>query len=109
MSVIEYFFWLLSFALFVIIQGVAINGVRECFQEGQVFYLLAPSFFKRIKDKKWAKPLFFCVKCMASVWGSLFFWGTVYPLFGFHWFEVWAWFADMFLLVVVNLEIYKRI
>ena len=108
MIVIEYFFWLLSFMLFTIIQAVIINGIRECFQPGQVFNLIAPAFFKKNMDKKWAKPLFSCVKCMASVWGTITFWGTVLLIFGFHPIQIWVWIWDLFILVVVNFQIYKR-
>lgn len=108
MSSIELFFLLVSFIVFVLIQAVAINGVYESFQSGQIFHKIAPKFIDDNRKKWWTKPLYSCVKCMSSVVGGLLFWGTIVPVFGFYFFEIWIWFIDVFVLVVVNFQIYKH-
>jgi hypothetical protein len=100
--------WLLSFALFVLIQGVAINGLYESFSDGQIFHKMAPKFIDKNRGKWWTKPLYSCTKCMASVWGTVLFWSAVIPIFGFAYYELLVWVIDIFVLVVVNFQIYKR-
>lgn len=97
------------FILFVLLQSVAINGVYESFQEGNLFYLIAPGFFKRNKEKNWAKPLYSCVRCMASVWGGVIFWSAALIIFGYDWREIPLYFFDVFILVTVNFFIYKKV
>lgn len=99
---------LVEFVIFFVLQSIAINGVYESFQPGQIFYLIAPGFIERNKNKKWSKPFFSCVRCMASVWGGIFFWGTIIPIFGFHPFEIWVFIFDVFLLVYLNPWFYKK-
>jgi hypothetical protein len=99
---------LIEFVIFILLQGVAINGIYECCQEDKIFYLIAPGFFKVNKGKKWAKPLWGCVMCMASFWGSITFWGTVLLVYGFYPIEIWIWIWDVFILTIINVQIYKR-
>jgi hypothetical protein len=111
-----------AFFVFIILQGLAINGAYEAFAggcvtdingkkscSGNILYMLNPAFFERNKNKYWAKPFFACVKCMSSAWGSITFWGTVIPVFGFHLFEIWVWIWDVFILVSVNWIISKKL
>lgn len=96
----------ISFFLFVLIQGVAINGLYEATQEKMILH-----FYRKWLQKQPAwigKPLGLCVKCMASVWGGILFWGTVLPIFGFSFYEIWIYIVDVFVLVVVNFQIYKH-
>lgn len=96
----------ISFFVFVLIQGLAINGVYEAMREKMIL-----NFFRKwlLKQPSWiANPLGLCVKCMASVWGGIFFWGTVLPIFGFHFIEIWVYIVDVFVLVVVNFQVYKK-
>jgi len=108
MMVFDMFILLVSFILFVLVESLAINGVYESFTNGNIFHRIAPGFIDSNRDKWWTKPLYSCTKCMASVWGSIFYWGTVLQVFGFHSFEIWAWIVNVFMLVVVNFQIYKR-
>lgn len=111
-----------AFFVFVILQGLAINGIHEAFAggcvtdingkkscSGNILYMINPMFFERNKNKTWAKPIWVCVRCMASVYGSILFWGTVVPVFGFHPLEVWVWIWDIFILVSVNWIIYRKL
>lgn len=118
MSILEY---ILSFSIFVILQGLAINGIKEVFDGkevnelgkgmvtyGNVFYPLRKWLSKYISEY-WQKPLWGCIRCMASFYGTITFFVTVLPLFGFNLFEVWVWVCDIFILVTVNWLIYKRV
>ena len=110
---------ILSFVLFMIIQSLVINGIYECFQgkmvkymdgekpEGNILYPIKRLFEKHISIY-WQRPLWGCVRCMSSFWGSITFWGTIIPIFGFYWFEVWVWMLDMFALVYLNYYFYSK-
>lgn len=100
---------MILFILFVLCQAVAINGIFECFQKGQIFYLMMPDFIERNKEKKWIKPLWGCVRCMSSVWGSIIFWGTVLPIYGFYPIEIWICIWNIIILSVVNIQVYKKL
>lgn len=101
--------YIIAFSIFVVLQSLAINGWHECFAEGNVFNKLFGSFLLKHKGKWWTMPLWGCVKCEASVMGSITFWFTVLPLFGFNFYELWGWFIDMFILVGLNWYFYKKI
>jgi hypothetical protein len=116
------FLYILSFLLFTYLQALAINGVYEAFKgrcvndmnngnvcSGNIFYKLNPLFFEKYKGKNWTLPLWGCVKCMASFWGSITYWGTVVSVFGFHTIEMWVWIWDIFILVSVNYFVYKSL
>ena len=113
---------IVSFLLFMIIQSFVINGIFECFQggcvqemnkgkicQGNIFYMINPGFFEKAKGKIWAKPLFSCVRCMSSVYGTLTYWPIVIMIFGFHWQEIVVYFFDLFSLVYLNYYFYKKI
>jgi len=112
----------LGFLILLLVQSLCINGVHECFKfscfdeihkgiicNGNIFYKMAPKFFKKHKDKTWTLPAYACVKCMGSVWGTITFWIIVYPLFGFHNFELILWPIDLFCLVSLNWFVYKKL
>lgn len=118
----DIFLYLICDLLFVLMQSFAINGVYELFRgkkmnditkgiyySGNLFYMVAPKFFEENKDKKWAAPLYGCVKCMSSVWSAIFFFPAVIYLFGFHYCEIFVWAFNAFILVVLNYAIYKRL
>lgn len=80
----------IGFFIFCFLQALFINGVHYCFQggcvndikdgkvcKGEIFYKMAPRFFERNKNKTWFKPIGGCIKCMASVWGTITFWSVV--------------------------------
>jgi hypothetical protein len=103
---LQYIIW---FAIFCVLQSLAINGWHECFREGNIFHKLFGDFIDRNKKKNWALPIFGCVRCESSAIGSITFWCTAYPLFGFHWFGLWVWVMDVFILCSLNYFFYKRL
>lgn len=100
---------LICFLLFVLIQSLAINGLKLCFDKEEIFYKVR-LLLDRILRREWMrKPLYSCVKCMSSFWGGISFWSVVIPLFGYHNFEISIFIFDVFILVYLNYFIYKRI
>lgn len=115
--------YLIGFVVFMFVQGLFVNGVYECFRgeklvdgvtgkvdyQGMVFYEIAPKFFENNKRKKWSKPFWSCVKCMASVHSAITFWPLVIYFFGWHLIEVPVYILDAFCLVSFNWWIYKKL
>lgn len=114
--------YLISFSIFVVLQALAINGVFElcrggCVNDlkegrkcsGNLFYMIAPEFFEKNKNKSWAAPLFGCVRCMSSFWSLITFFPTVIYFYGFHWEEIFIWAFDAFILVSLNFYVYKKL
>jgi hypothetical protein len=112
---------LIEFILFMVVQSLFINGVHECFTgrcwqdvkdgykcAGNVFYKINPKWFESAKGKWWADPLFNCVKCMSSLYGSLTFWPVVIYVYGFRWEEIFVWLIDIASLVYLNFFFYKK-
>jgi len=105
--------------IFLFIQAMIINGVHQSFKgykvtdptngevtyHGMIFYLLFA--YKWDKENWWHKPLYSCVKCMASVWGFVTFWPTVLYIFGFELWQIPLYTADVFALVYLNWIFYK--
>ena len=89
-------------------QSVFINGVHETTREGMIFYP-ARAFLSKYISEYWMNPMCNCIRCMSSVWGTITFWATILPLFDFNFYQLWVWIADMFILVVVNYFIYKKV
>lgn len=119
----EYLEYIIGFCLFVILQALSINGVHESMKgspikddinhkvsyQGNIVYMLAPRLFEKYKYRYWAKPIFSCVRCMASMWGSLTYWPIIIILFGFNWIEVMVFVWDVPILVSLNYWIYKKL
>lgn len=118
----EVILYLVGFAIFCVLQAFAINGIFELFRGGCVndikngrkcsgnfFYMFAPEFFERNKNKRWSNPFFSCVKCMASIWSLITFMPLVIYLFGFHLIQIPIWAFDAFILVSLNYLIYKKL
>ena len=101
--------YLILFLSFLLLEGLVINGVRECFAEGNIFYKLLSSFIENNKGKWWTMPLWSCVKCMASTYGSIMFWLAAYPLFGVNYFTIIGWVINCFALVSLNYFLYKKL
>lgn len=114
--------YLIDFLLFLVLQSLVINGIFECFQggcvndltkgkvcSGNIFYLISPSFFEKHRGKKWTMPLWGCVRCMASVHGTITFWLAIYLFVGFDYREVFVWVGDVFALVFLNYYLYKKL
>lgn len=113
---------ILSFCLYLPVQALCINGIRELFTggciddmnkgrrcSGNLFYSIAPKFLEKNKHKTWSKPLFSCVKCMSSVYGTIMYWIPVIWFFGFSWIEIFGWFVNMFCLVILNWIVYNKL
>lgn len=121
--IIEVLEYLICFSIFVVLQALAINGIYEAFRgnrfedgvtkkvqyTGMVFYMMAPAFFERNKNKNWSKPFYSCIKCMASVYGAITFWSVVLSIFGFHVIEILIFIFDVCILCYLNFYFYKRI
>lgn len=107
--------YLAEFFVLAFIQALVINGIYTCFQgqykdgkyTGNIFYLINPDFFEKHKQDRWVKPLWGCVKCMASFWGAITFFSFVIPVYGFRFEELFIFIADAFCLVSLNFYIYK--
>lgn len=97
--------YLLSFSIFVLLQGLFINGVNACFKEGMIFHKIG----QPLKDYFYAKPLYSCVRCMASWWGAMTFIPAYLYLFGRNWEMIPLLIFDIFILVTVNFWIYKKV
>ena len=114
--------FLAAFVIFACIQSLFINGIHELFKggcindmtkghmcKGNLGYMLNPDWFERNKEKSWAKPLWACVKCMASIWSIVTFFPLVIFVFGFHWWELYAWIMDAVSLIYLNFYFYKKL
>src|SRR5580692_7420071 len=106
MTLIEYF---ICFGLFILFQSLMINGIYECFAgnctndvkigrvcKGNIFFKLNPEWFVKNKEKNWALPIFGCVKCMSSFWGTISYWTFVLLFLGFDFREIPVWMGDLF-------------
>ncbi len=119
----DIFLYLFGFCLFVTLQALAINGVKEALTgsaikddlsgkinyQGNVLYMMAPRFFEKYKYRYWSKNLWTCIKCMSSFWGALTYWPLVIIVFGFNWIEVLIFVWDVFILVYLNNFFYKKL
>lgn len=118
----EIFYYISSFCLFVILQALVINGIHYAFSggcipdiekgkvcKGNILYLIRPAFFERNKDKNWSKPIFSCVRCMSSAYSIITYWPIVIYLFGFHYMEILIWLFDICILSSLNWIIYKKL
>lgn len=92
--------------IFVLFQGLAINGFQQAMEEGMILN----AYRKWLKKKKsWiGKPLGLCIKCSASVGSILTFWPSILFMYGWHPFEIFAWGFDAFILISVNWMIFKK-
>lgn len=119
----QIFFYIASFWLFAIAQSFVIAGVHYCFSgkairddlnnktvyDGNIFYMVNPAFFERVRYKTWVKPLWGCVRCQSSVWSLVTFWPVIICIFGFQYWEIGLWVVDAFILVSLNWIVYKKL
>lgn len=92
--------------IFVLLQGLAINGFQQVMDGGMIF-----NPYKKWlqKQKSWiGKPGGLCIKCLSSTGGTITFWPSALYCYGFHWFEIFVWIFDIFVLVYVNFYFYKK-
>lgn len=99
--------YLLPFLIFVILQSLFINGVKELFNQDMIFYR-AKLFFDKHIDKFWHKPLYSCIRCMSGFYGALTFFPPVIYLFGFKWEQLFVFIFDVGILIYLNYFFYKR-
>ena len=86
-----------NFLLRLAIASLAILGVHHATADknqllgflNQYYFYPTPDIDGKKVPRLWAKPLFSCIACMASLWGTLFYWGL---LGGNNWRE-WALFV----------------
>jgi|ERR1700761_9311813 len=100
---------MIDFLIFVVLQGLFINGVKYCFEKDSVFYKIAPLFFEKNKGKPWTMNLWGCVRCMSFPYGTITFWAAILSLHGFCCKEILLWIFDIFCLVSVNFIVYKKL
>lgn len=114
--------YLIGFLVMMFIQAVIINGISISFNgwdevkpngqviyHGNIFYPIARWFKGRPKLEWIGKPIYSCVKCMASVWGAATFWFPVIKFFGYDSFEIYVFICDVFALVYLNFYLYKKV
>lgn len=104
----DVFLYLLAFTVFVNIQAIFINGVHISFSKEMIFGTIKTWLESKINAKWILKPTIGCVRCMASVWGTLTFWPIVIFLFGFHVEQLFIFVVDVFVLVYLNFIYYKK-
>lgn len=98
---------LIAFALFCVLQAMYINGLKDAFSEGMIFEN-AGKWIRRNIGEYWSKPVFSCVRCMSSVHGALTYWPAVLSVYGFQWWEIPVFIANVFILVYLTWYLYKR-
>lgn len=122
-QLIDFLGYLGGFSVFVVLQALAINGLKEALSgsalkddlsgkityQGNILYMIAPKFFEKYKYRYWAKPIFSCIRCMASFWGALTFWPVVILYFGFNWIELLVFIFNVCVLTTLNYLIYKKL
>lgn len=99
----------ISFFIFMVIQSFFINGVYYCFSKGNVFNRINPEFFEKNKKKIWALPLWSCIRCMSSVWGTSTFWIAIINIFGFRPIEIYYYIIDIGCLITLNWIVFKKV
>lgn len=100
---------MIRFLVLVILQPFLINGAYESFKDGEVLAPLRKYLEKKIESQWMRKPLFACVKCMASVWGAMTFFPVMVPEYGSQWWTLPLFLGDVFILVYLNALIYKKL
>lgn len=114
------------FLILIYCQSLFINGISYCFKiepkkdlegkmigiDGGIFHKI--SFWINEREKNWfwgfiRKPLFACIRCMASFWGTLTYWSVALTVLGYHWQEVTFWIFDIGILISLNWIVYKKL
>lgn len=122
-QLIDFLGYLIGFGILVVLQALAINGIKEALSgsaikddlsgkityQGNILYMMAPKFFEKYKYRYWAKNWWTCIKCMSSTYGAATYWPIVVFVFGFYWIEVLIFVWDVFILTYLNYYFYKKI
>lgn len=115
---------LIIFLLFILLQSLFINGLHYCFKfniernpdgsikkiNGNILFPIS-YWIGNKKGKFWdfiSKPIFECVRCMSSVYGTLSFWVFYLLAYDFYWQLFLLWLFDIVILVCLNWLIYKK-
>lgn len=100
---------LASFSIFILLQGLLINGWHQSQKEGMIFSFI-PHFLEKTVKAEWInKMVFKCIRCESSIFGALTFIPVFIYFFGFRWIMIPILISDIFILVTVNWLIYKKI
>lgn len=99
--------YVISFLVFIVLQSMFINGVKELYSEGMLFYKFRLFIDKYISDF-WRKPIYSCIRCMAGLYGAITFFPTTIYLFGWKWELIPVYIFDVGILIFLNFYFYKR-
>lgn len=92
--------------IFVFFQSMAMNGFSQAMDEGMI---LNPYKKWLQRRPKWfGYPMGICIKCLASIGGTITFWPAVLYGVGFRPIDFFAWGMDIFVLVFLNAYFYKK-
>lgn len=106
-----------QFIVLIIVQALFINGLHIAFKgyideqgkkHGNILFMLV-SYRTFGKDLYWTKPLWDCIKCMSSVWGTVSFF-MLYTAFGFNTTLLqlcFLWVIDVVALAYLSYLLYK--
>lgn len=98
---------MIDFLIFVILQGLAINGFQQAMDEGMILNGYKNWLKKR---KPWVGKIGgLCIKCSASIGSIITFWPTVLHFYGWNPFEILVWLFDALALISINWIIFKRL
>lgn len=98
---------MLELLIFVLFQGLAINGFHQAMDEGMVL-----NTYKKWlqRQKKWVGKMGgLCIRCAATIGSIVTFWPSALYGYGWHPFELFVWVFDALVLISVNWIIYKRL
>jgi hypothetical protein len=97
---------IVSVLAFCFVQALYINGVKASMETGMILEKVG----RRLEKIKYiGKPLAGCIRCMSSIHGASTYWPVVLCLYGFEWWQVPLFVADVFILVVLNWYVYKNL
>lgn len=105
---IEILAGLICFFVFIVLQGLFINGLKSSMEEGMILegYI---KWVKRTFNEYWQKPLGTCIKCLASIIGFITYWPSVISSFGYKHWMIPVFIADVFILVAISWYIFKKL
>lgn len=92
--------------LTALLVSLATVAMHILFEEGMLFDFIPHAFGRKklhypaseYDSPKWHKPVFDCPYCMASVWGTLFFFASI----GLHGLPVYLWPVVCLICIPIN-------
>ncbi len=113
--------YLIGFCIIMVIQSLFINGLYHAFSgkelndlykgktwDGNILYPVK-RFLRKYINNFWQRPLFDCIRCMSSIYGTITFVPFVIYLFGFRLVEIPILIVDIFCLSYLNYYFFKKI